>query len=339
MPLNVPSLLSLADGTLLRMLWRKDLNLRELRNQIIDHHDEYGREKWAAAVRADFSMTDEQFYSVLKEPEGKRNKLLEDLDHADDLPSHVLDAIGDYLGISSPSTFLDDPSWYRSLAREHLRDRLNELKEDPPYDSYEEALLRLRLYRMARSYVPVDKKREGSSPPTGALEFLHNHIIEGDTWATFMAFYAAWQTKVSVPGAAGSYDLERYLPRISELGEIITSDVERELEGLRDITGIELADEELGLVENMLLRIAPSLGIEDMWAHINVSSPATMSDNTKTSRPLTKLIPYAAILVVAMAKKLTSIDVYAINSSIRTQRYLLCATLIVLIFIVFGRVF
>lgn len=76
-----------------------------------------------------------------------------------------------------------------------------------------------------------------------------------------------------------------------------------------------------------------------MLPNIIVSSRVTMSDNTKTSSSLTKLIPYATILMVAMAKKLTSVEVYAVNSSMRTQRYLLCATLIVLIFIVFGRVF
>ena len=67
------------------------------------------------------------------------------------------------------------------------------------YDSY--------VYHLARQAVPLKKDSRGY-PPCGELKFLAEHVIKDDTWATFIAFEAGWQSSRKAKA------LERYLPRI-----------------------------------------------------------------------------------------------------------------------------
>jgi len=72
-------------------------------------------------------------------------------------------------------------------------------------------LLELRLYRLAQQAAPISKD-EAAYPPTGELEFLGPHVVEGQTWATFMAFSKAWPTRWP-----NGLQLEQHLPRLGEV--------------------------------------------------------------------------------------------------------------------------
>src|SRR5262249_10928546 len=68
----------------------------------------------------------------------------------------------------------------------------------------------LKLYRLAASAVPWDNSKGKYKPdsPNGELNFLHDAIIEGNTWATFMRFSEKWRNQRNVKA------LESFLPCI-----------------------------------------------------------------------------------------------------------------------------
>ena len=73
----------------------------------------------------------------------------------------------------------------------------------------------MKLYSLATKAVPWKKEEEEGSP-SGELAFLKKAIVEGDTWATFMAFCKEWRSK---PGWHRK-KLEKWLPnRWGEAGE------------------------------------------------------------------------------------------------------------------------
>lgn len=85
-------------------------------------------------------------------------------------------------------------------------------------------LLELKLYSLATKAVPWKKEEEGY-PPSGELAFFKKAIVEGDTWATFMAFCNEWQSKPSWHRT----NLEKRLPNWwGEAGEEDDSSLDEE---------------------------------------------------------------------------------------------------------------
>jgi hypothetical protein len=74
-------------------------------------------------------------------------------------------------------------------------------------------LTELKLYRLAVRAVPW-KRNEDGYPSCGELAFLEEAVIEGDTWATFVAFSKKWDE-----APYRTRRLEKYLPKIWEAGE------------------------------------------------------------------------------------------------------------------------
>jgi hypothetical protein len=71
----------------------------------------------------------------------------------------------------------------------------------------------LKLYRLAVGAVPWRREDKGY-PPVGELAFLEEAVVEGDTWATFVAFSKKWDE-----APYRTRRLEKHLPRICEAGE------------------------------------------------------------------------------------------------------------------------
>jgi hypothetical protein len=108
-----------------------------------------------------------------------------------------------------PFDALDAESAHDALDR-----RLNKLKTEPGDSEWvkEHHFRELRLYRLAKRAVPWEKEK--GYGPYGKLAFLSELIVENDTWATFMAFSKAW-----ADDGSRLKELEKYLPRLSEIGE------------------------------------------------------------------------------------------------------------------------
>jgi hypothetical protein len=118
----------------------------------------------------------------------------------------LYEAIHDVLFASevSASDYVD-----AEFAKRTFEGKLRELKGW----QREKQLRELKLYRLAVEAVPWKKKEEGHTPG-GALAFLKKAVVEGDTWATFVAFCREWdQAPFLTKG------LERHLPKIWEAGE------------------------------------------------------------------------------------------------------------------------
>lgn len=116
-----------------------------------------------------------------------------------------------------PFDALDAESAHDALDR-----RLNKLKIEPGDSDHpkwvkEHHFRQLRLYRLAKRAVPW--KKEKGYGPSGKLAFLSELIVENDTWATFMAFSKAWADDRSRLKELELKELEKYLPRPSEIGE------------------------------------------------------------------------------------------------------------------------
>jgi hypothetical protein len=210
-PLDTESLLAIEEYSLSALLYRDDIRLNDFRQYVFRHRTELSTRLVRAAISSNFDISNDDFHAVLRLPANDRTDLISELSYARKLRLCVFDALADYLEVSEPTLGCDDPDENRALAREHLQDLLRELEADP-YDPYhlEEELLRLRLYRMARNFVPVNPEYKEATPPTGELEFLREHIVKGDTWATFMNFSAAFDRKHD------THRLEQYLPSIRE---------------------------------------------------------------------------------------------------------------------------
>jgi hypothetical protein len=298
------ALRSINEWLLVTILARSDVYLREFRKYVFFHHKELP-DTVGAAVAHHFHLTFSEFHDVLKLEPDERRDLLAKLADVPTLPLCMLDAISDQL---RTLPYRDEATNTSQLARQYIEDRLR-----TPHDLREDDVLQLRLYRKARNCVPIDTSRDGY-PPDGPLEFLSKYLVEGDTWGTFMAFYAAWQN---------CEDLERHLPGISEMMDLTE---ERGLRDLGRMTGLELDElEVLRDLDQTLNRIARATWCE--------------GEDKSTSMWFQNLIPYAANLTVAMGKKLKDVEmqVQAVHSNILIQRYVVTATLIVVAVMAFGR--
>jgi hypothetical protein len=199
----------MSDRQLETLFYRSDIGLKELRKQKFLEavegdagEKEYAKDRMqSAAVTHAFDLTNEEFAKILLKPAKPRVKILKMLSGAEDLRLCLYEATHDDLLVSDVSFFgAGDEA---ESARETLARKLARLKGW----QRDKELRELKLYRLA-----VDAQK--GYPPSGELAFLVEAIVEGDTWATFVAFFKKWdeahyQTK----------RLEKHLPKIWEAGE------------------------------------------------------------------------------------------------------------------------
>jgi len=195
------------------LLYRKDIELEELRKKLfwksaeVQDHYPVGY----AAISYNFDLEYEEFANILKRPTEQRIDILAYLSSASDLGLVLYAAIHDVL-FSTEATAFGGPWEDAASARNRMEQKIKELSGW----QREKQLRELRLYRLDRQAVPW-KTSEKGYPPSGELEFLAKSIVEGDTWATFMAFSAAWEKQ-------RCSELEKYLPRIYEIDEDTTDE-------------------------------------------------------------------------------------------------------------------
>jgi hypothetical protein len=151
------------------------------------------------------------------------------------------------------------------FAKRTFENKLQELKGW----QREKQLRELKLYRLAVQAVPWKKEKEGYTP-SGELAFLKEAVVEGDTWATFVAFCRKWDE-----GHFLTKRLERHLPEVWEVDEE---------DGLAlDEEGIEDADR---LADHIADKLA------DLLATIDGE---TQGGESKLSQALGKLSVHATL--------------------------------------------
>lgn len=199
---------------------RKDIGLVDLRKKIfweyIDTYNAEAEEDYSksgllrAAISHNFSISYEEFANILSKPEKQR--MLRDLTGANDLELCIYQAMHDVMfNCNDDSLSWENAEW----ATYPFERRLKKLKNYP----LKKELLRLKLYSLAKQVVPW---KDASYDLPKELDFLQEHIIEGDTWKTFMAFSDNWPKN--------SFDnLEKQLPKLYEIDEDESEDSENEI--------------------------------------------------------------------------------------------------------------
>ncbi len=213
-PQNV--LNGLNEDQLETLLRRDDIDLTDFRKNLFNRpgvkHLDGVR---CAAVSSNFSLDNAEFAAVLALPEEERVGTLRDLAvFATDLRLCLYDAINDIL-TSTEVVNAWEASWDAESARNAMERKLKQLSGW----RREHEIRELRIYRLARQAVPFNS---GQTPhrPSNELEFLVEHIADGDTWATFAAFEEAWNK--NHPKAKR---LERHLPRIYGIDDDLDVDL------------------------------------------------------------------------------------------------------------------
>ena len=189
------------DHQLQTLLYRRDISLRDLRQEIFRTAGKDRDGVLAAAISSHFSVENAEFAELLRLPEKERLAALRNLaTYAGDLRLCVYEALHDYLSVTDK---WEDAS-YAEIAKER---KLGDLQ---PGWRRDEELRQLRLYLLARQTAPLAKENQGGAvhPPYGDLEFLARHAKRGDPWQTFVAFESEWQSSSTAKA------LERCLPRI-----------------------------------------------------------------------------------------------------------------------------
>jgi hypothetical protein len=219
-PANV--LDGLNDRQLSSLLDRKDIKLEELRKKIFWEADESQSRSFVtlAAVSHNFNLSHDEFALILSKPMKERIRYIDLAAAAQDLSLCINRAICDVSSALKGVTWKNLAYPFDHRIYENFEDRLQRLEG---YE-HEVELRELRLYMLANVAVPWNSTYVGSRP-SGKLAFLADKVVDGDTWATFMAFVEAWGD-----GWRGK-QLERYLPRIEELDEMDSGWEEPDNEG------------------------------------------------------------------------------------------------------------
>ncbi len=205
----------LDDSQLEWLLGRDDIRFEDLRKKIFWEHANSVQEKdddeesWSketllsAAISHNFQLSYDDFEKILRKPEKQKIRILNKLTDANDLELCIYETIHDVMFNSNVDMF----SWeYAEFAKYPFERRLKKLKD---YQLKKE-LLGLKLYRLANQVMPWKGKRYEL---TEKLEFLKEHLVEGDTWKTFMAFSDAWPKR-------NFKELNKHLPEIDEIDEV-----------------------------------------------------------------------------------------------------------------------
>lgn len=214
----------MTSGQLETLLYRQDVGLEKFRKELFLRPAERldGLRSASIAFHFDFEYT--EFAEILARPEQEKIDILRDLAvMANDLSLVLYDAIHDVL-FATEATAFGGPWEDAARARNSLARRLGRLRGW----QRDRQLRELRLYRLAKQSMPW-KKGETGYPPSAELEFLSKLIVEGDTWATFMAFSKAW-----ADSSLRTEKLEKHLPRIDEAGEDYWQD-NHEAEGFVEV--------------------------------------------------------------------------------------------------------
>jgi hypothetical protein len=186
------------------LLERPDVGLTELRHQKFREQGQ-GDSLRSAAIFYNFDLTNEEFAEIFSKPDQERSRELTSIAMlAQDLRLCVYAAIFDALSVSEGSWGGDFD--YAKRAFENKLQRLKGWQRD-------KELGELKLYRLAVGAVPWRREDKGY-PPVGELAFLEEAVVEGDTWATFVAFSKKWDE-----APYRTRRLEKHLPRICEAGE------------------------------------------------------------------------------------------------------------------------
>jgi|GEM_PF-3244603 hypothetical protein len=219
---------------LTRLLEREDIYLLALRKKIffsperpdLTEHQAYMLRY--AATSHNFNFSYQEFATLLpnmnaiehseaswkfKDPADENKlKTLTDLGTlAGDLSWVYLQAIHDFLFAVPVRGFhaaFEDAEW----PKKRLDKALEESKKDKKNSHIRSKVLELELYSLAVSAVPWDKTKKGYEP-SGELDFLAQEVVEGDTWATFMAFINKWKEQKN------TLTLEKALPEIYEFDD------------------------------------------------------------------------------------------------------------------------
>ena len=163
---------------------------------------------WGAAVTNAFDLSNEEFAEILSKPDKLRVRVLTNLAvMAEELRLCLFYAIHDIL--VSGAGPIGNGYDYAELAKRAFERKLEQLKGRQRHRELRE----LKLYRLAVEAVPWAKKEEGYRP-TGELAFLEAAVVEGDTWATFVAFCGVWDKDQH-----RAKRLQKHLPKIWKAGE------------------------------------------------------------------------------------------------------------------------
>jgi hypothetical protein len=196
----------MSDLQLERMLSREDVGLKDLRKKVFLAEDK-NEDLKRAAVSHNFDLTYQEFGQVLVETAKKREKDLAALTYAMDLSLCFYAAIHDVWSLSSPDEI--DCFEYARSAKIRLEQKLSRLEG---YNR-EEQIRELRIYKLASTAV-LWEKNQNPVMPSNDLAFLKEHIVERDTWRTFMKFSEAWRGQ----SLQQRRDREKNLPRLYEYG-------------------------------------------------------------------------------------------------------------------------
>ena len=144
------------------------------------------------AISHNFQLTNDEFAEVLARDEKKKAELLTDLArYASDLSLCILQAVHDVLRDTDWSKDADPHGllWEAAVeADNRFSEKLARLKDcGREWEAHD-----WRLYGLAKRAVPW-KKGEKGNLPSAELGFLAEHVKEGDTWGTSMAFSRAWE--------------------------------------------------------------------------------------------------------------------------------------------------
>jgi len=260
----------MSDQQLTTLLYRKDVRLEKLRKKIFFDADEKNDFVKSAAIWCNFNLEYKEFQEILASSEKEKVRMLKDLaTKANDLSLCIYDAVYDTLFITEGEFDLD----YAGYAKDFLERRLSELQGR----QRDEEIRELRLYRLAKETVPLDREDKGHPPPN-ELEFLREFIVKGDTWGTFMAFSDAWSSNLQ------RERLAKYLPRIHEVDE-------DELDDAFEIYEDELAD-------SKFLAIKVEKRLTDILSTMSIMSE---SEKKRLARGFSQL---GAQLVVRLARVL-----------------------------------
>lgn len=259
-------------GDLLCMfLSRADVELRDFRRGVFLSIDEkYSDAERIAAASTYLDLSFNQFHSLLKEHSPRLEMLACPGKHSPvdllwpgvfkrPLPLYnlrlvFLECLKDYFEYQEHVGQCNSEPQHR--CRSMLEHKLEQLQEKLPGKlTYREKrdVFYLKIYRLAKIVMPWGgRKDEGELG--GPLKFLAGKIVEGDTWATFMAFDES--IGEGLHSVEWCYRYYRYLPVLEELGEIDPNIVPG-VDNLKNLFGIEIARTGESQVSNSVTPSAP----------------------------------------------------------------------------------
>ena len=205
---------ALTDQQLQLLLFRSDVGMVDLRQKLFKDCGKERNGVKSAAICHHFSIKNDDFAEILGQPEKEKTAALRQLNNAHDLRLCIYEAVQDHLKKSDAWGAYEDSGLVKII----MERKLAQLE---PGWYRDDELRQLRLYHLARRAVPV-KESDHSYPPRGEVAFFAEHIVLGDTWATFVAFDTKWRSLSD----AAARPLEKYLPHLDGIDPEIEEDAD-----------------------------------------------------------------------------------------------------------------